>query len=159
YLSAVFGLFRAPYRYARDFFFSVVARPDMPSLSEHTVCTAALTAWLDGLQAEAIRRSGTHPIWKQITHGFDAGLKIQPSDRFQQVCRSYESKEPDELDEVARAVPTRRTNNPFLLNTVRLGVIGLDIGAVGAVLWLTWIPSLWQLLLIPLAVSFTRQLV
>lgn len=159
FLSATFALLRLPYRYARDFFLSVVSRPDMPSLSEHTVCTAALTAWLDSLQAEAIRRAGTHPIWKQITHGFDAGLKTQAADRFQHVFRSFELKETDELDEAASAVPTRLTNNPVLLNTVRLGVIGFDLAAVGGVLWATWFPSWPHLLLIPVAVSASRQLV
>src|SRR5207237_5366208 len=71
YVSAGLALLRLPYKYARDFLAKVVARPDMPSLPEHAVCTAALAAWLDGLQAEALRRSGTHPIWKQVTHGFD----------------------------------------------------------------------------------------
>lgn len=159
YLSALFGLLRAPYRYARDFVLSVVTRPDMPSLSEHTVCTAALAAWLDGLQAETIRRAGTHPLWKQITHGFDAGLKPLAADRFQQVFRSFELKETNELDEAASAVPTRLTKNFVLLNTLRLGVIGFDIAAVCAVLWLTWIPSWQHLLLIPVAVSASRQLV
>ncbi len=131
----------------------------MPSLSEHTVCTAALAAWLDGLQAEALRRAGTHPLWKQITHGFDAGLKHQGQDRFQQQFRTFELKETDELDEYAKAVPERLANSPALLNTLRLGVVAFDLAAAAFVLWLTWPPSVYQLLLILLAVSLTRQLV
>ena len=89
FLSAFLALLRLPYRYARDFLLRMLSRPEMPSLSEHAVCTAALAAWLDGLQAEALRRAGTHPLWKQITHGFDAGLKVQAQDRFQQVFRKF----------------------------------------------------------------------
>ena len=35
-------------------------------------------------QAETLRRAGTHPVWKQIAHGFEAGLANQARDRFQQ---------------------------------------------------------------------------
>ncbi len=159
FLSAFLALLRAPYRYARDFLVRMLSRPEMPSLSEHTVCTAALAAWLDGLQAEALRRAGTHPLWKQITHGFDAGLKHQGQDRFQQQFRTFELKETDELDEYAKAVPERLANSPALLNTLRLGVVAFDLAAAAFVLWLTWPPSVYQLLLILLAVSLTRQLV
>jgi hypothetical protein len=157
YLSAFLALLRLPYRYARDFLVRMLSRPEMPSLSEHTVCTAALAAWLDGLQAEALRRAGTHPLWKQITHGFDAGLKLQAQDRYQQVFRTFELKETDELDEYVRAVPERLANSPALLNTLRLGVVAFDLAAAGLVLWLTWPPNGYQLLLIPLAVALSRQ--
>ncbi|HVK17920.1 MAG TPA: GTPase domain-containing protein [Fimbriiglobus sp.] len=159
FLSAFLALLRLPYRYARDFLARMLSRPEMPSLSEHSVCSAGLAAWLDGLQAEALRRAGTHPLWKQITHGFDAGLKVQALDRFQQVYRSFELKETDELDEYAQAVPERLANSPTLLNTLRLGVVAFDLAAAGLVLWLTWPPSVYQLLLILLAVSLSRQVV
>lgn len=67
FVSATLALLRAPYRFAREFLAKVLVRPAMPSQSEQTVCSAALAAWLDGLQAEALRRSGTHPVWKQIS--------------------------------------------------------------------------------------------
>jgi hypothetical protein len=157
FLSAFLALLRLPYRYARDFLVRMLSRPEMPSLSEHSVCAAALAAWLDGLQAEALRRAGTHPLWKQIAHGFDSGLKIQAQDRFQQVFRSFELKETDEVDEYARAVPERLANSPALLNTLRLGVVAFDLAGAGLVVWLTWPPDAYLLLLIPLAVSLTRQ--
>jgi hypothetical protein len=159
YISAVLSLMRLPYRYAREFLVKVLARPPMPTLSEQAVCSAALAAWLDGLRAEALRRGGTHPLWKQISHGFDAGLKTQVHDRFQQFFRNFELKETDELDQAARAVPERLANSPALLNTMRLGVIGFDLAAIALVLWATWPPSVYQLLLILLAVSLTRQVV
>jgi hypothetical protein len=158
YVSAGLALLRLPYKYAREFLAKVVARPDMPSLPEHAVCTAALSAWLDGLQAEALRRAGTHPIWKQITHGFDAGLKTQAQDRFGQVFRNFELKETDELDRASRAVPERLTKSPALLNTLRLGIVAFDLAAAGAVIYFAWPPNWYWLLLIPLAVSLSRQL-
>ena len=159
FVSATLALLRAPYRFAREFLEKILVRPPMPSLPEQAVCSAALAAWLDGLQAEALRRSGTHPVWKQITHGFDAGLKAQAQDRFHQAYRTYELKETDELDQEARAVPERLSNNPTLLNSLRLGVHALDVAAIGGVIWATWVPSWYHLLLIPLAVSLTRQAV
>jgi hypothetical protein len=136
-----------------------LARPSVPSQSEQAVCTAALAAWLDGLQAEALRRSGSHPLWKQITHGFDAGLKAQAQDRFAQVFRTFELKETDELDQAARAVPERLANSPALLNTARLMTVGFDLVGIAVVLGATIGPNWtwWHLLLIPLAVSLTRQ--
>jgi hypothetical protein len=157
FLSAFLALLRLPYRSARDFLARMLARPEMPSLSEQAVCTAALAAWLDGLQAEALRRAGTHPLWKQITHGFDAGLRHQAQDRYQQVFRSFELEETDELDHYVRAVPERLANSPTLLTTLRLGVVAIDLAAAAVVLWLTWPPSVYQLLLIPLAVSLNRR--
>ncbi|MGL6094556.1 MAG: GTPase domain-containing protein, partial [Fimbriiglobus sp.] len=157
-LSAGLALLRMPYRYARDAFVKMVARPDVPNLSEHTICTAALTAWLDGLQADALRRAGTHPVWKQITHGFDAGLKTQAADRFGQVFRSFVLKETDELDRAARAVPEYLSRHPVALTAARLGAVGLDLAALGGTLVAIW-PLGWNVLLVPLAVSATRQTV
>lgn len=158
FVSATLAFLRTPYRLVREYITKLLVRPEMPSLPEQTVCTTAVAAWLDGLQAEALRRSGTHPIWKQITHGFDAGLKSQTQERFQQAYRGYELKETDELDHEARAVPERLSSNPTLLNTLRLGAHAFDLTAVGAVLWATWVPSWYHLLLLPLAVSLTRQI-
>ncbi len=161
YVSALLGLLRLPYKYARDFLVKVVVRPPMTGLPEEVVCKTALAAWLDGLQAEALRRSGSHPIWKQLTHGFDAGLKSQVQDRFGQVFRSFELKETDELDQAARAVPERLSQSPIFLTIVRFLVIGFDLAAIGLVLWFTIGPNWnwYHLLLIPLAVALTRQIV
>ncbi|OWK34709.1 GTPase domain-containing protein [Fimbriiglobus ruber] len=159
YLSAGLSLLRVPYRYARDFFAKLVVRPAMPSQPEQVVCAAALAAWLDGLQAEALRRSSSHPVWKQITRGFDGGLKTEVQDRFLQIFRSFELKESDELDRAARAVPELLAKSPVLLAVIRLGVVALDLTAAGAVVWATWPPNWYLLLLVPLAVSLTRQCV
>ncbi len=156
-VSGTLALLRSPYRMAREFVAKTLVRPQMPNLSEHTICSAALAAWLDGLQAETLRRAGTHPIWKQLSHGFDAGLKMQAQDRFGQEFRSFELKETDELDRAARVVPEYLSQHHALLNTLRLGTVALDLTAGGLVLWLTWVPAWYHLLLIPVAVSGTRQ--
>ncbi len=161
-VSATLALLRLPYRYARDFVTKIVARPEMPSQPEQTVCSMALAAWLDALQAEALRRAGAappHPLWKQITHAFDGGLKAEAFDRFQAIFRTFELKETDELDRAAQAVPAYLTGNPAVLGLLRFGVVGLDLAAVGLTVYLTWVPGVYQLLLIPLAVSLSRQLV
>jgi 50S ribosome-binding GTPase len=158
-LSATLSLLRLPYRYARDFIGKLLARPEMPTQPERTVFATALAAWLDSLQADALRRSGNHPLWKQLTLGFDAGLKTQSLDAFESQFRDYEAAESNELDIAAKAVPDRLEANPILLLLLRILVVVLDLAAIGLVIWLTWMPSIYELLLIPVAVSLTRQIV
>lgn len=158
-VSTALSFLRLPYRYARDAAVKALSRPPALSLSERAVCSSALAAWLDGLQAEALRRAGTHPVWKQIAHGFDAGLKAQATERFDQVFRSFELAETDDLDHQARAVQEYLLRHPGVLAAARAGTVGLDLAAVAGTLWATVGPnwSWYHLLLIPLAVSFTRQ--
>ena len=157
-ISSVLALMRVPYKYAREFLGKTLTRPASLNLSEQTVCGTAMVAWLDGLQAEALRRSGSHPLWKQVTHGFDAGLKGQAGDLFQQQYRNFELKETDELDRSARAVPEALSNSPILLSGIRVGTVALDLAAIAAVVAFTWPPG-WALLLVVPAVSVTRQTV
>jgi hypothetical protein len=158
FVSAALALVRKPYDYARQFVMKTVTRPAPPNLSEQAVCTAAMEAWLAKLQAESLRRGGQHPLWKQVTHGFDAGLKTQASDLFAQRLRALEVKETDELDQMARAVPEKLANNPVLLNLLRGGIIAADVAVIVLIMVLLWPPSWWWLLIIP-AVSLTRQVV
>jgi hypothetical protein len=158
FVSAALALVRKPYDYARQFVMKTVTRPAPPNLSEQAVCTAAMEAWLAKLQAEALRRGGQHPLWKQVTHGFDAGLKTQATDLFAQRLRALEVKETDELDQMARAVPEKLANNPVLLNLLRGGIIAADVAVVVFIMVLLWPPSWWWLLILP-AVSLTRQVV
>lgn len=157
-VSAALALIRKPYDYARQFVMKTVTRPAQPNLSEQAVCAAAMSAWLAKLQAEALRRSGQHSLWKQVSRGFDAGLKTQANDLFAQQLRALEVKETDELDRMARAVPEKLANSPVLLNAVRGGVIALDVVVIVLLVVLLWPPSWWWLLIIP-AVSITRHLV
>ncbi len=157
-VSSIFALIRLPYKYAREFVGKTLTRPSTLNLSEQAVCSAAMAAWLDGIQAEALRKSANHPLWKQVTHGFDAGLKGQVGDLFQQQYRNFELKETDELDRAARAVPELLTNSPILLSGLRVATVALDLAAIVAVIVFTWTPD-WSLLLILPAVSLTRQVV
>ena len=157
-VSSTLAVLRMPYKYLRDLAVKTLARPPALNLSELAVCSSAFTSWLDGLQAEALRRAGGHPLWKQLTHGFDAGLKSQANDLFQQKFHALELKETDELQRTARAVPEKLANNPALLNLLRVVIVGIDLAVVVLVVVLDWPPSWWWLLLIPLGVSLSRQL-
>ena len=61
-----------------------------------------LTGWLDRLQAEALRRSGSHPVWKQIAVRFEAELAPRARDLFAQELRTFELKETDGLERAGR---------------------------------------------------------
>ncbi len=158
-ISATLALLRLPYRYARNEVARLLARPEMPTQPERVVLATALAAMLDSLQADALRRAASHPVWKQVTHGFDAGLKTQTFDAFEALYRDYEAAETDELDAAAKAVPDRLAAHPVPLLFLRLLVLAIDLAAVGATVYFTWVPSLYQLLLIPLVVSVSRQVV
>jgi hypothetical protein len=158
-VSSALALLRLPYRYARDFVRKLLDRPEMPTQPERVVLATALAAMLDGLQAEALRRAPSHPVWQAVTRGFDANLKSQTLDAFETLYRDYEAAETDELDAAAKAVPNRLAAHTVPLLLLRLLVAGIDLAAIAAVLTFTWVPSLYQLLLIPLAVSLTRQVV
>lgn len=160
FVSAVFTLARWPYDFLRKFLVKAVSRPAPHNLGETDVCKAAMTAWLDRLQAESLRRSSQHPLWKQVVHGFDAGLKSQASDLFDQRLMTLSRKENDELDKLARAVPEKLATNPVLLNILRGGVIAIDLVAIGLVSWLALaLQSWWWLLLILPAVSINRHVI
>ena len=156
-VGTVLAVIRWPYRTARDFVKKLVARPEMPSLSEQTVCQTAMGAWLDGLQAESLRRTPTHPAWKQITQTFDAGLKNEILDGFGTTFRNFTLQESDELDRAARAVPERFSASPALLGLARLAMLLWDLVILGIVLSIAWPPSWWWLVLVPLSLSLSRQ--
>ena len=156
-VSGIFWVLRSPYRWTRDYLTSLIVRPEVLNLSEQSVLSAALTGWLDRLQAEALKRAGAHPIWKSVAHGFDAGLAAQARDRFQQEFRTFEMKETDELERAGRELVGRVEHSPALLYTLRGGKLALDLVVVGTVVYLTWVPSWYHLLLIPVSVSATHQ--
>jgi hypothetical protein len=156
-VSGVFWALRLPYRWARDYITGLVVRPDTLNLSEQNVLVGALNGWLDGLQAEALKRAGSHPVWKQIAHGFDAGLISQARDRFAHEFRTFELKETDELERAGREMVDRLEKNPTLLYTLRAGKLAADATAVAAVVYFTWPPSWSLILLLPIAVSVSHQ--
>ncbi|HSQ57633.1 MAG TPA: GTPase, partial [Gemmata sp.] len=155
-LSGFIWLARMPYRWTRNYVAGLMVRPEVSNLSEKIVLTASLAGWLDKLQAEALRRAGTHPVWKQIAVRFDSELAPQARERFNTEFRSFELKETDELDRTGRALVEGLEKNPALLYGLRGGKFAVDLLVIGSVLYFTWPPG-WSLLLIPIGVSATHQ--
>ena len=158
FMSMALALVRKPYDLLRGLVSKTITRPSMTNLGEQAVCNAAMESWLAKLQAEALRRHPTHPMWKNVTVGFDTTLKTQAHDLYSQNFRILEAKETTELDATARAVPDALDKNPVLLNVLRGAIITLDVVVIVLVVWLTWPPGWWLLLLIP-ALSITRHAV
>jgi energy-coupling factor transporter ATP-binding protein EcfA2 len=158
FVSMALALVRKPYELLWQFVSKTITRPSMTNLGEQVVCNAAMESWLAKLQAEALRRHPNHPMWKNVTVGFDTTLKTQAQDLYSQKFRILEAKEMTELDTTARAVPDALDKNPVLLNILRGAIIALDLVVIVLVIWLTWPPSWWLLLLLP-AVSITHHMV
>jgi hypothetical protein len=156
-LGGLIWLLRTPYRWTRSYVAGLVTRPETFSLSEHTVLTASLAGWLDKLQAEALRRAGTHPLWKQIAVRFDSELAPQARAHFAEEMRTFELKETDELERAGRGLLEGLEKNPILLHLLRAAKFGTDLFIIGLILYLTWVPSWYHLLLIPVGVSMTHQ--
>lgn len=153
----VLWVLRAPYRWGRDTLTRLIVRPDVLNLSEKTVLDAALVGWLDGLRAEALRRSDSHPVWKAAARGFDGPLSAEARDRFQHSFRTFELKETDDLETTGRQLVAHLEGNPTLLYGLRGGKLAADATVVGAAVFFTWPPGWMLLLLIPLGVSATHQ--
>lgn len=156
-LGGLIWLLRSPYRWSRDYVAGLIVRPEVFNQAESTVLTAGLVGWLDRLQAEAIRRAPLHPFWKQVTVRFDAELAPQARNRFEQDRRAFELKETEELESAGRALVQRLEKSPTLLHTLRIGKFVLDLVVLSAILYLTWVPAWYHLLLIFIAVSITHQ--
>jgi hypothetical protein len=150
-------LLRAPYRLTRDYVAGLIVRPEIYNLSEQAVLSAALIGWLDRLQAESLRRAPAHPLWKQIAARFETELAPQARERFEQDRRAFELKETDELEQAGQALIDGLEKNPVLLNTLRIGKFALDIAVVALIIYMTWVPSWYHLLLVFVAVSLTHQ--
>jgi hypothetical protein len=135
-----------------------MARPDVLNLSEQAVLHDSLKSWLDCLQAETLRKSATHPLWKQIAVRFDSELAPQARDRFATEFRAFELKESEDLEAAGKALVAGLENNPALLYTLRGGKFAIDVVIIGSVIYLDWVQgSAWYLLLAPLGVSATHQ--
>jgi ethanolamine utilization protein EutP (predicted NTPase) len=158
-LGGLIWLLRSPYRWTRDYVTGLLVRPETYNLSERTVLTASLTGWLDKLHAEALRRAGTHPVWKQIAVRFDSELGPQARARFDEELRTFEMKETDELEAAGKALVDALHNHPAMLYGLRAGKLAADLFVIVLVLYLVigagWSP--WALLLIFLGVSATHQ--
>lgn len=149
---------RLPYRLSRNAVMGMLVRPDLLNLGEQSVLSAALTGWLDGLQAEALKRAPTHPVWKSIAQGFAEGLAARVRGRFQQVFRTFELKETDELERAGQKMVDALEKRPALLGVLRGVKLTADAAAIGMILYVIWPPGWLALILIPLGVSATHQL-
>ncbi|HEV3384654.1 MAG TPA: GTPase [Gemmata sp.] len=156
-LSGLIWLARTPYRWGRDYIAGLIARPEMFGLSEQTVLTASLTGWVDKLHAEVIKRAGSHPVWKQIAVRFDSELAPQVREQFGTEYLAFELKETDDLERVGRAMVEGLSKNQTILYTLRAGRALVDLAIIALILYLTWVPSWYHLLLIPLGVSISHQ--
>lgn len=157
-VGGLFWLLRLPYRLTRDYVLGLVARPSHLNLPEARVLGDALKGWLDALQAEALRKAGTHSLWKQVAVRFEGELGPQARERFAADLRTFELKETDDLEGAGKALVAGLENNPALLYTLRGGKFGLDVLIVGGVVYFTWPPG-WLLLLAPLGASATHQFI
>lgn len=159
FLSGLFAVLRWPFQFLATAAGKSIARPTAPSLSEQAVCSGAMDDWLNMLQAESLRRTGTHPVWKHLTHSFDAGLRTQARDQFTQCLMAFEKTQTTELDKSARAVPEWLANNPQVLMMMRLLVVGLDLTLLGVFFWVFWFPSWYHFFVLPVVFGLTRLFV
>jgi energy-coupling factor transporter ATP-binding protein EcfA2 len=155
-IGGLFWVLRTPYRATRDYVYGLMVRPDVLNLSEQSVLHESLKGWLDGLQAEALRKAGVHALWKQIAVRFDSELAPQARERFATDVRTFELKESEDLEDAGKALVAGLENNPALLHTLRGGKFALDVAIVAGVVYFTWPPG-WLLLLAPVGVSATHQ--
>lgn len=154
-VSTILGFARWPFEKARDFTMGLFRRPAGLAMPERDVLQAALTAWLDGLRAEAIRQSATHPVWKQAAGALASGQQ-QMQDRFTLAQRDFETVETIEIESEVKALAERFTGSPALVNILRGVKIAAEVAAVGLTIFFLW-TSNWIVLL--LAIPFVLFLV
>lgn len=154
-VSTIIGFARWPFEKVRDFLMSLVRRPAGLAMPERDVLNAAFTAWLDGLRAEAIRQSASHPLWKQAA-GALANSQKETLDRFTLAQRDFETVETIEIETEVKALAERFTGSPMLVNILRGVKIVAELAAVGLTIYFLW-ASNWIVLLI--AIPFVLFLV
>jgi hypothetical protein len=158
-VSGTLYVLRTPYRLLRGFIGKAISRPEPGVRSEQPVLEEAFGGWVDVLRKEATRRSENHPLWRHVTQGFNSGgLADQARERFRQQFRDYQLGRAEEVDRTARAIYEELEKRPATLAAFRGLKFAIDGVAIGGVLLSG--PINWHdLILIPLAASFTHQLV
>jgi hypothetical protein len=157
FLTSLSWVCRLPYQWLRDYIGALITRPEIFNISEQTVLTASLTGWLDRLHAEALKRSASHPLWKQIAIHFDSDLAPLTRDRFGLELRTFELKESDELERAGQAMVLGLEKNPALLHTLRGVRLLVDLVIVIWMVYLAVASSAYYLLLIPVGLSLSHQ--
>lgn len=158
-LSQALQILRYPYQFLRSQFVHVISRPTAIRIPERTVMDAAMMAWFDYLQTETRKRANRHPLWQTLKIGFDAGLLGQAREQYQQLFHAYLAEREQNIDRAAQELLDGLEKNQTLLTTLRVGKFVIDLATIGAVVALSWPPSAWLLLTIPIGVSLTHQFV
>jgi GTP-binding protein EngB required for normal cell division len=161
-LSGALYVVRTPGRLLFGYLGKALARPEGIQLPERDVLEKARAAWLDQLRTEALRRSGSHPIWLHIARGFDEGLSAEARDKFELGLRGFQLGEADEVERISRSIYAELEKNPAMLTTLRGLKLGLDaasvsVGVVGIVA--AGGLNIWDWALVPLAASVSQGLV
>jgi hypothetical protein len=105
------------------------------NVGEAQVLEDAFRAWMDQLRAEAIRRADSHPLWRHVAAGFNAGLTEAAGDQFHSLLRSYQLSSAEEIEAAARAVTACLEQKPAVLAMLRGGKLVLDLVAIGLAFW------------------------
>jgi hypothetical protein len=161
-VSGALYVVRTPGRLLFGYLSKALARPEGIQLPEQDVLEKALSAWLDQLRTEALRRGGSHPIWLHIARGFDEGLSDEARGRFQLGFRGFQLSQADEVDRTSRAIYAELEKNPAKLTTMRGLKLGLDAASLTA--GVTGIVvagglNIWDWVLVPLAASVSQGVV
>src|SRR5262245_15772507 len=98
FVSGTLWVVRTPYRLLKGAMNKILVRPEVPSMPEAEVLEAGLQAWLDQLRAEALRRSGQHPLWAHVNRAFETDLPGQVRDKFDDSLRSFRIGLADEVE-------------------------------------------------------------
>jgi GTP-binding protein EngB required for normal cell division len=126
---------RMPYRGLRSVIEKALVRPAAVNVGETQVLEGAFRAWMDHLRAEAIRRAGSHPLWRHVANGFNSGLMDAAADQFHALLRSYQVSSAEEIEAAARAVTAGLEHYPAGLGILRAGKLLLDLTAIGLAIW------------------------
>ncbi|HEV3142336.1 MAG TPA: GTPase domain-containing protein [Gemmataceae bacterium] len=160
FISDTLYVIRTPFRWIGNFLRKHLSRPEAPQMPERPVMETALNGWLDQLRAEALRRSGQHPLWEHLAKGFESGLPDGARKRFEELFRELQLQQANEVDQIARSIYADLEKKPGLLYSLRTGKLALDIGAIAASIVALGLPHIWwSLVVVPLAVSMTQALV
>jgi hypothetical protein len=157
-LSGALYVARTPYRLLRGLIRKAMSRPEVGSRPEGPILEEALTAWIDLLRKEAVRRASDHNLWAHVSQGFQSGgLSEGTRERFGQHFRAFQQGLSTEVDRTARAIYEELQKKPVLLNSLRGGKLALDAAAIGGTLaaGIGW----HDIILVPLVASLTHQLV
>jgi hypothetical protein len=159
FLSNTLWVLRTPYRLLKGWAVKALRRPEAPGMPEQPVLEQALAGWLDSLRKEAVRRSGSHPVWAHVEAGFSRDLSGLAHRRFEEGLHNFRLSQADEIDRTARAIYEELEKSPARLNTLRSAKFGLDLVGIAGLVAAGGVINWHDLILVPLAASVTHQLV